>query len=249
MKKLFLFSATFIFLMSPAFAESLKVSALQSFSTESPSDTLKVIVVERMEFKNGIVFEDGAILKGNILDVKPPKRAKLNASFKFQPVEYTYNGKTQIINDNDFVGKYASIKTINKGDVAVSAAATAGGLILQIPGLSQGVSFVKGIIKNNDENRLKSGVVQVYKDSPLSYVEEGKEIEILKDEVFVLKFKTDKDDVVHSEELPVNTAPKVSEPLPDPETEHPDAAVTDSRLTPYNPDDVFREVQLLLGKR
>ena len=132
---------------------------------------------------------------GNIIDVKQPKRAKRNASFKFQPLTYTYNGRTQKIEDPEFIAKYAEYKELNKAQLATSAATTAGGMIFHIPLLSEGVSFIKGLWKNPENNRLKSGALQVYKDSPLSYIEEGKDVYITRDTMFVLKFKSSKEDI------------------------------------------------------
>lgn len=171
-------------------AESIRVTALTEFASNNPVKTMKVMAIEKYQFKNGIVFEDGTVIYGNIVDVKQPKIGKLNASFKFVPVSYTYNGKTTEIYDTDFVAKYAEDKPLNKGEIATAAATTAGSMILKIPGFSQGISMIKGMYKNTENNRLKSGVVQVYKDSPLSYVEEGKDIIIKKDTIFVLKFKS-----------------------------------------------------------
>ena len=187
-KKIFICFTFLALLSSPAFAKAIKVSALQPFGTENPSETLKVMALETVEFKNGIIFKDGAIIKGKVFDVTDPKRAKRNATFKFQPVEYTYNGKTTVINNEEFIGRYSPV--IDKGDIALSAASTAGGILLNIPGLGQAVSFVKGAVKDPDENRLKSGVKQIYKDSPLSYIEEGKDIDIPENTMFILKFKS-----------------------------------------------------------
>lgn len=192
MKKIY-FSMFFImiFLSMPVqAAQSLKVSALTPFNSLNPVETMKVITLERAEFKNGMVFEEGTVITGDIFDVKQPKRAKLNASFKFKPTSYLYNGRVGKIEDPNFVAKYAELKSLDKAALATSAATTAGGIIFQIPLLSQGVSLVKGMWKNPENNRLKSGVVQVYKDSPLSYIEEGKDIVINRDTMFVLKFKS-----------------------------------------------------------
>ncbi len=195
MKKILTFCTFFTLLITATSAHaatSVEVQALTPFNSLTPSNTMKVVSMQKVEFENGVVFEDGTIIEGNIVDVKQPKRAKLNASFKFQPTSYTYNGRTKKIEDEEFLAKYSEKKELNKGEMALSAATTAGEFFLKIPLLSQGVSLVKGMVKNQEDNRLKSGVVQVYKDSPLSYVEEGKDIIINKEDIFYLKFKTDK---------------------------------------------------------
>ena len=191
---------SFLFISMPAYAaKAVKVSALTEFNSLKPAETMQVITLERAEFKNGIVFEDGTVITGNIIDVKQPKRAKLNASFKFQPTSYTYNGKTEKITDPEFIAKYAEYKELDKAALATSAATTAGGMLFHIPLLSEGVSFAKGVWKNPKNNRFKSGFYQMYKDSPLSYVEEGKDIYITKDTMFVLKFKSSKEEDLDAE--------------------------------------------------
>ena len=190
-KSLFIAFFIFAFCISPVYAaKSVKVSALTPFNSLRPVEKMKVMALERVEFKNGIVFEDGTVIYGDIFDVKQPKRAKLNASFKFRPTSYTYNGRTYKIEDPEFVAKYAEYKELDKAGLATSAATTAGGFLFHIPLLSEGVSMVKGMWQNKENNRLKSGVVQVYKDSPLSYIEEGKDVVIMKDTMFILKFKS-----------------------------------------------------------
>ncbi len=192
MKKslIFLFVLMVSFAMPANAAQKVKVTALTPFNSLNPADKMKVLTLERVEFNNGIVFEDGTVVYGDIIEVKQPKRAKLNASFKFKPTSYMYNGKTYTVNDPDFIAKYVQYKELNKVEMATSAAATAGGIIFHIPLLSEGVSFVKGAIKNPDDNRFKSGAKQVYKDSIFSYVEEGKDVDIKENTMFILKFKS-----------------------------------------------------------
>lgn len=261
MKKIY-FSLFFIvmFLSMPVHAaQSVKVSALTSFNSLKPVETMKVITLERAEFKNGMVFEEGTVITGDIFDVKQPKRAKLNASFKFKPTSYSYNGRVGKIEDPNFVAKYAEFKTLDKAGLATSAATTAGGIIFQIPLLSQGVSMVKGMWKNPENNRLKSGVVQVYKDSPFSYIEEGKDVVIERDTMFVLKFKSsDAEDLDEPEEINASSVENMQIPV---SQEHPAASSNkipvennnDSseqhntevkHIETVNPEDVLREVEL-----
>ena len=49
------------------------------------------------------------------------------------------------------------------------------------------------VVKNEKDNRFKSSVTEVYKDSPFSYVEKGAELVIEKNQMFYLNFKS-KDD-------------------------------------------------------
>ena len=245
-------------------AQKVKVSALTPFSSLNPSEKMKVITLEKAEFNNGIIFENGTVIYGDIIEVKQPKRAKRNASFKFKPTSYLYNGETRTVNDPNFIAKYAEYKELNKAELATSAAATAGGFIFHIPLLSEGVSFVKGVIKNPEDNRFKSGAVQVYKDSPLSYIEEGKDIDIQENTMFILKFKSsdleDLDDETQEEAQneETSTNPTVEQENTAPEEENnskslqaPSVPVVSQAENPeekpikaINPDEVLREVEL-----
>lgn len=261
MKKFFILAFVFILLSLPAnAAQKIKVSALTPFNSVNPTSKMKVITLERVEFNNGIIFEDGTVVTGDIVDVKQPKRGKLNASFKFRPTEYLYNGEKHVVNDPNFIAKYIEYKEIDKLGVATSAATTAGGLIFHIPLLSEGVSLVKGMWKNQEDNRLKSGVVQVYKDSPLSYVEEGKDVVIEENTMFILKFKssdiedldshsdtesteaedesTSNDETTKTNDTDITEGGKVLSPVPD------SVESKVNHIETVNPDDVLKEVEL-----
>ncbi len=249
MKKYTLFLAIFVFCISlaPAYsAASVEVQAMSEFNSIAPVSTMKVMVMQPIEFENGIKFENGTIIEGNVVEVKQPKRAKRNASFKFHPTSYTFNGRTTTVTDEDFIAKYKEKKDLNKGEIALSTATTVGGFFLKIPGLSQGISLVKGMVKNKEDGRLKSGVVQVYKDSPLSYVEEGKDIFIKKDDIFYLKFKTHK-----SENLDEEENASIEQPV-QPAKESVNSTQKDENIESQkvnnikssHPDEVLREVEL-----
>lgn len=260
MKKFFILAFVIMLLSLPAnAAQKIKVSALTPFNSVNPTSKMKVITLERVEFNNGIVFEDGTVVTGDVIDVKQPKRGKLNASFKFKPTSYLYNGKRHVINDPNFIAKYIEYKELDKLGVATSAATTAGGIIFHIPLLSEGVSLVKGMWKNQEDNRLKSGVVQVYKDSPLSYVEEGKDVVIEENTMFILKFKSSdiedldspsdaeateakdessKSEATTTKDADVAEGGKVLSPVPD------SVESKVNHIETINPDDVLKEVEL-----
>ena len=252
MKKIFITFALFLVCTIPAAALSVKVTAMEDFTTEKPSPTLKVRVLEHVELDNGLVFEDGTVLNGEIFDVKEPTRGKRNATFKFRPTSYSFNGKVTKIKDNETLwAKYAPYKELDAAGMAVSAATFVGEKALNVPFLGQAVSFTKGFVKNPDGNRLKSGAKQIYKDSLFSYVEEGKEITLKKEELFILKFKVKDEDTVETEdgeqqpqtsvespEIPVND--KSAVPLPDNSAP---AEMEQSTIHAVDPYEVLQEVE------
>ena len=59
--------------------------------------------------------------------------------------------------------------------------------------LSIGVAFVEGVAKNEQDNRLKSGVTNAYEESPISLVEKGEQLDIKTGDDFYFVFKTEED--------------------------------------------------------
>lgn len=241
---------------NPAHALSVKVASMQDFTSENPTETMKVITLEPAEFKNGLKLPEGTVIKGEIYDVKGPKRGKLNASFRFKPIYYSYNGQKKEITDDVLVAKYAPYKELDKAELAISAVSTAGSMFLKIPGFGQAVSFTKGAIKDPDNNRLKSGAKQIYKDSFLSYVEEGKEIVLKKDEMFILKFKLkdepDEEEQApveekkeNSTEVPIESIPvnQIAPPTASPTTQTTPMEKTTTPIHSVDPYEVLKEVE------
>ena len=91
-------------------------------------------------------------------------------------------------------GKYAEkvlsaeeIKNIDAMKVGKKAAITVGNHFVK--GVAPVASLAEGIVKNEEGNRLESGVKQVYKDSVFSYVEKGQHLDIKQGDEFYLVFK------------------------------------------------------------
>ena len=176
-------------------ANQVKVSALESFNTAKPSETFKVVVEENSSL--GIYnLNENTILNCVVLKVVEPKRGKRNATFYVKPISYVYNDKTcQIV--EEMYGKYSKkilskeeLKKIPPTKIIGKTALTVGNYFVH--GLSTGVSLAKGMIQNEEDNRIKSGVKKAYKESPLSFVEEGEELDIKCGDVFYLVFKIEK---------------------------------------------------------
>lgn len=211
MKKILLILGVLVVGAVPANAEILKVQALSEFNTENPPSSIEVKAVSDMDLNEELLIMDGFILKGNLVDVVSPKRLKRDATFSFVLTEYIdNNGKKHVIDQNgrQYKGKFTT--QFNYKHAAKSAALSVGNFFLQ--GLSIGYAAVEGAVKNEEGNRVKSSAMSVYESTPISYVEKGTDIVILKDQVFCLKFKLkdekekDSEDKVsaESEKLPDN---------------------------------------------
>ena len=178
-----------------AASDKVHVAAVESFSTANPSQEIDVRVLDSSAL-GGYLLKSGDILHCNVIKVTDPKRGKRSASFVVCPTSYTSENGTKEIEDS-YYGKYASkviskeeLKNIDAMKVGKKAALTVGSHFVK--GLTTGVTLAEGMIENEEGNRLESGVKKVYKESPLSYVEKGQELEIKTGDSFYLVFKPSK---------------------------------------------------------
>lgn len=194
MKKLILFVFLVFLSVTSANAKSIKVEAMSDFTTANPPETWKVKVVEPVTTKNGFVVSQGSVIEGRIDNVVDPKRLKRNAKFVFVPIKYhdISDGKVYPIEQN-FKGKYSQ-----NTDTSLKSAAKTGAVMVGnhfADGLfGPGIALVEGAVKNQEGNRAKSMAKSVYKALPISYIDKGNEIVIREGQVFVIKFKSSKED-------------------------------------------------------
>ena len=210
MKKILLLSGILLISVMPVNAETLQVQALSEFNTENPPASIEVKAVSDMDLDEELLIMDGYILKGNLVDVVSPKRLKRDATFSIVLTEYTdNNGQKHIIppDGKQFKGKFTT--KFDYKHAAKTAALSVGNFFLK--GLSIGYAAVEGAVKNEEGNRVKSSAMSVYESTPISYVEKGTDIVILKDQVFCLKFKL-KDEKEKNSEDTISIEP---EKLPD----------------------------------
>jgi len=185
MKKILL-TFLFILLTSPVcLAENMKVMALNDFSTDTPSE-IKVQVMETMNLDYNLTIEEGSIVTGKMVNIVPAKRLKRNATFSFQPTSYITPQNENIIIHKKYIGKFSPKFEIDKAKLAKNAALSVGDYLMT--GFSAGVHAVKGAIDNEQGNRLKSSVTNVYENSFLSYVEKGGATCIKAQSLFSFKF-------------------------------------------------------------
>ena len=184
-----------IFLTTSAFAsDKIHLQALQDYNSSNPNETFSAQVLETSVMDN-IVLLEGDKINCVLLKIKNPKRAKIDAKVYFQIVSYENpRGLHEI--SKKLTAKYAK-RVLNKEEVinippkkvAKTALSIAGGAVVE--GFSYGVSFVDGLITNEEGNRLKSGAKQVYDDSFVSYIEYGQDVDIKTGDVFYFIIKSD----------------------------------------------------------
>ena len=171
-------------MLSEAYAKTIEVVSLSEFSTAKPPASITIQLLDSVDLDETTTLYEGAIVQGNLVDVVSPKRLKKDATFSFEPTSYKdTNGDTKVLHTN-VVAKYS--KTLDKIQLAKSAAVGVGGMFVK--GLGTGVAAVEGAVKNEEGNPIKSAAVSVYKASPISYVEKGKDLVIRNNQIFYLKF-------------------------------------------------------------
>lgn len=188
-KKLYLLVLIFGLLCQPVLAKTVAVEALNDFSTENPSARMSIKILEDLAIDDNVVFSEGTVVDGKVVDVTDPKRLKRDATFTFVPLSYVDKNGKMIDVKGYYPAKYTT--KISKGELAKNVGLGVGNFFVK--GLSLGYSAVEGAVKNEKDNRFKSSVTEVYKDSPFSYVEKGTELVIEKNQMFYLNFKS-KDD-------------------------------------------------------
>ena len=229
-KVLILFVLIMCCFVQPASAATIRVQALSDFTTENPPEYFSVKTLDDLSFDEETLVKSGCVIKGQIVDVKSPKRLKRNANFKFVPLSYKdESGKVVEINGY-YPAKYTT--KFKKGEFAKSAALTVGNYFVK--GLSMGYSAIEGAVKNEKDNRFKSSVNAVSEDSPFSYIEKGGEIVIPKDQVFLLNFKA-KNEPEEDDEEP-NYEYKELTPNVNPQTQKGYKNNTDSIPSEVNPE-------------
>ena len=167
-----------------ASAEALTGTALSDFSTEHPEKHFSVKINEGFTVDNLVKYDDGTIFYGEVTKVVNGKIGKRKGYFVFTPTYYsTKEGVHQIARNNLRI-KVSYYKPFDKDqavkNLANTGLSTAASTLFHIPMLSQGVSFIKGVVTSDeDSNRLVSGVKSAYKSTPLTYVEKGEELHVL----------------------------------------------------------------------
>lgn len=190
MKKISLLLGILMLTMTPSMAKNVKVQAMSDFTTANPPETWTVKVLEDFVTAGDYPVTAGSTIEGKIVDVTDPKRLKRDATFTFVPVKFYDAGKKQSYEiTNHIEGKYSPLSGVSAGSIAKQGAVIVGNKLID-GFFGPGVAIVEGAVKNEQGNRAKSAAVSLYESTPLSYANKGKEMEIKKDQVFVMSFKS-----------------------------------------------------------
>lgn len=189
MKKKFLLMIVFIFLLfgSNAEAKTIKVISCENFSTVAPHDIYKVKTIRESKISNDFYLEPNTVIVGEVTKIHKPKRGKQDSYFEFQPKTYIYNDKTEDFNELNLNGKIKEYKNFDPTEIVFKTGLGVANFFLK--GIIDVGEFVIGAYQNKYEGRIKSGVLNIYNNSFLTFIEYGKELNIKEGDVLVLKIK------------------------------------------------------------
>lgn len=203
---LFLF---IIFINTQANAEIIpnKIYAISTQKVEKEEiktgDKLTFISLKECKIIDDIRIEEHAEITVEVKKYNKPKRGKRDGNLKVKVISYQdlINKKTIDLKERNILGtlKHSTPKDIK--DIIESASVSVVGKLLKVPGFSQAFAATKGLIKPNEgESRLKSAGHNLYESTPLTYIEEGKDLTIEEDSVVVIKVNEKKKKETNSEE-------------------------------------------------
>ncbi len=193
-----IFCVAFIPLFANANAVINKIYAVSTneHSTAELCSRNKQISVRTLDTYN--VTKTLAVEKNSdlILEVQEyinPKRGKMNGYLKIKLLKHSIPSKDDIYEDDSDKNIKGTLRLSEKKDkkeLAKTVGISVTGHILKVPGFSQAVALSKGLIKPNPEQtRLQSAGHNLYKSTPLTYVEKGNDLSIEKDAIIVLHIK------------------------------------------------------------
>lgn len=188
LKKFLVFLTILIITPTYAYAKSAKAMTYGDISTGSPNSWYSFQLIEDLELTENFCIKEGSLITGHLSDIKKPKVGKRDAYIVIKPVQYTFENKIYDLSPYKIKLKVETYKPIKAKDVATFAASNTVGMLL--PGVNESYSFYKGF-RNAEEydNKIKAGIMQVYKDSPFSYIEKGNELNTHQGEIVILKLK------------------------------------------------------------
>ncbi len=185
MKKIIILLFILLFAQS-AHAQTIKVSAVDSFSSEHPASVFSIKTLEDNRIQ-GMFFKSDTIISGIVLRVHDPSRGKRDGYFEFIPTSITYQGKSVKINMPKTSAEVMYYKPVDPPKEALDVTLKVANFFLR--GLITVAEFAHGAIEAPNGQRIKSGATEAYKDSFLSYVEVGQKLNIRPGDILILKLK------------------------------------------------------------
>ena len=172
------------------FEEKIQVTILKNFSGSEPYKKVEIKTENEYFTNDGILFEKDSIIRGKVIEIRDAKRAKTDAYFICKIEEYTKPSQCNKIErlDNPLIAQSERYIKGEKLKTIESVSTTTASFLSPIPGISAGYYLLKGMIKKEEnENRIKSGLHSVYNNSIISYVEKGANLNLKSGDLLYLK--------------------------------------------------------------
>lgn len=184
MKKTILLIFIWFILPLGANAKTIKVEALQDFSTQNPTAVFSVKTTQYEEINNNFI-EPGTKILGEIIKIQGPKRGKRDGYLEFVPKTWTSsktNGKIEV---NYTIGRIIGYEPVDPKGLAFNVTRKVANFLLK--GAVSAAEFTHGAITAEKGQKIKTGLNEVYKDSFISYVEFGENLNIHTGDILLLK--------------------------------------------------------------
>ena len=178
---------TFLSIPAYAYDNSVVIQSKGNYTKSSIGSTFVGTVAQNSTFENGITLETGMVLKGLVVGVTKPKRGKRDEHLIIMPVAYVDNNVTYPIDKPFWRAKAKEYEPLTMKDAAITTGTTVASVFVK--GLGTAYNFGQGFLNPNEEDgRLKTGAKEAYNKSIVSYIDEGKPVEIQNGELVMLNF-------------------------------------------------------------
>lgn len=164
----------------------------EDFSTKNPPKEFSVVMNDTYVVKNKRTVEEGTVLYLELTKVSKEKIGKQNASVTARIVKVYVPSQDKTIdvteiNPNAYV-KFSQYEKLDVKDKALDASISVANKF--VSNISYPAHFVKGAVKNESGNRLKSGLYETYDSSILSYASIGKPLVLKSGDLATLTYFT-----------------------------------------------------------
>lgn len=178
------FAVILVLLSSSVLAKTINAGVVEPISTIEPLKIYQLEIIDTCKVHKNLIFKEGGIITGNVIEIKKPKHWHRDAYIVFRPTLYTINDNTIDLTDYKIKAKIAKFQSINIFGPATWVILNTAEFM--IPGVFEACSFVNGY-QQADEHKIKAGFKRIYKDSPFAYPEKGSELETTKGDYVLLK--------------------------------------------------------------
>ena len=158
--------------------------------TIKEGDIITFISLKHCKIIDDIELNERAEITIKVHEYIKPKRGKKDGYLKIKVISYEDNTTKKHIDlkNRNITGSLKPSTPKDIKEIVESASVSLAGKLLKIPGFTQAFATAKGLIKPNEgQSRLKSAGQNLYESTPLTYIEEGSDIEIEPDSIVVIK--------------------------------------------------------------